>query len=276
MLQVETIASFDDPRLIPYRTMKRQFDHAAQEIFIAEGEKVVRRLLESDLEVTSLLLPEKWLCEYEPLISARREKFPVFTASKKVLEQLTGFTFYQGLLAVGRIPKPLSLDEALAKNPRPYFFAAVDGVSSGENMGALIRNCVAFGVQALIFSDTSCTPYLRRAVRNSMGTVFKLPLIFSQNLPETLHELRAKNVSCIAAHPHTNQKTIFQTKFSDNCCILFGSEGVGITKDVLAACDDCVAIPMQNDVDSLNVGGAAAVFFYEVARQRAVHGDSRK
>jgi TrmH family RNA methyltransferase len=131
-----------------------------------------------------------------------------------------------------------------------------------------VRNCVAFGVQALLVGETSASPYLRRAVRNSMGTVFQLPVIESGDLVGTLNELRRQGVRCIAAHPHTDQKVLPQANFARDCCIVFGSEGNGISASVLAACDEAVAIPMPPTVDSLNVASAAAVFLYEASRQR--------
>src|SRR5258705_1517410 len=99
MLHVQTIESFDLPELQPYRTMRRQEEHKQQGIFVAEGEKVVRRLLESRLGVVSALLPEKWLAEFEPLLQGRPETVDVFVAEKALLETLTGFSMYQGLLA---------------------------------------------------------------------------------------------------------------------------------------------------------------------------------
>jgi tRNA G18 (ribose-2'-O)-methylase SpoU len=83
-----------------------------------------------------------------------------------------------------------------------------------------------------------------------------------------LHDLRAHGVRCIAAHPHTDKKVLSQADFTRDCCVVFGSEGHGISQEVLAACDEAVAIPMSNEVDSLNVSAAAAVFLYEVNRQR--------
>ena len=161
----------------------------------------------------------------------------------------------------------------------------MDGLTSAENLGALVRNCVAFGVQALIVGETSSSPFLRRAVRNSMGTIFQLPVIelaklgqrhqfttkphaTKLTLAECLKDLRGRGVRCIAAHPHTDKKFLSQADFSGDCCLVFGSEGDGISPAVLAACDEAVAIPMPPDVDSLNVGAAAAVFLYEAARQR--------
>src|SRR5688500_10314099 len=104
MFSVHHIASFEDPHLQPYRTMRRQLDHFDQEIFVAEGEKVLRRLLESDLTIVSVLIPEKWLTDFEPLLKSRPEEIQLFIAEKAVLENLTGFSLYQGVLAVAKIP----------------------------------------------------------------------------------------------------------------------------------------------------------------------------
>src|SRR2546430_12789258 len=100
MFRTRKIDTFDLPALQPYRTMRRQLEHREQGIFVAEGEKVVRRLLESSFAVVSVLLPEKWLTELEPLLRSRPERIEVFLAEKKLLETLTGFSMYQGLLAV--------------------------------------------------------------------------------------------------------------------------------------------------------------------------------
>ncbi len=285
MFQIQKITSLDLPELVPYRTMRRPLEHERQGIFVAEGEKVVRRLLESRFEVVSVLLPEKHLESFRPLLEARPEKLTVYLADKKLLETLIGFSMYQGQLAVGKIPPPASLDDILSKNPKPLFFVAVDALTSAENLGALVRNCVAFGVQALLVGETSSSPFLRRAVRNSMGTILQLPVVelaklglrhkfttkphtTAQTLVGCLKELRARGVRCLAAHPHTDKKFLSQADFSGDCCLVFGSEGDGITPAVLAACDEAVAIRMPPTVDSLNVGAAAAVFLYEVNRQR--------
>jgi tRNA G18 (ribose-2'-O)-methylase SpoU len=240
------------------------------------------------------LFPERWIPEFEPFIQQRPEKeITVFVAEEKVLlEQLTGFSLFQGVLAVGKIPPPVTLEIIFDASSSPRLFVAIDELSNAENIGALVRNCVAFGVQALIVGETSSSPFLRRAVRNSMGTIFQLPVLElnrsgdfraplsaferpkrrdeppSITLVQTLHALRERGVRCVAAHPHADGKTISQADFARDCCIVFGSEGNGISPAVLKACDEAVMIPMPPTVDSLNVGGAAAVFLYEAARQR--------
>jgi tRNA G18 (ribose-2'-O)-methylase SpoU len=273
---IQTISSLELPQLAPYRTLRRAAEHAAQGIFVAEGDKVVRRLLESDFGVVSVLLPENRVAEFEPLVRDRPEKeIPVFAVTKKsVLEELVGFEMFQGVLAIGTIPKAATLKTILTQSPAPKLFAAVDGLTSAENIGLLVRNCVAFGVQALIVGETSSSPFLRRAVRNSMGTIFQLPVVelnlepAQKNLAGALKELRSQGVHCIAAHPHTEKMILSQADFTRDCCIVFGSEGSGLSPEVLAACGEAVAVPMADGVDSLNVGAAAAVFLYEAARQR--------
>lgn len=270
MVRVQKIDSLDLPDLQPYRTMRRQMEHRQQGIFVAEGEKVVRRLLESHLNVVSVLLPEKWARELTPLLEKRPE-VQVYVAEKPMLESLTGFSMYQGLLAIGKVPPQPRLEEVLQQGRRPRLLVAVDGLSSAENLGALVRNCGAFGVQALITGETSTSPFLRRAVRASMGTIFHLPVIEAQNLIAMLEHLRSQQVRCIAAHPHASGLTLSQAHFQPDCCLVFGSEGYGLAPATLAVCDEAAAIPMAPGVDSLNVASAAAVFLYEVSRQRSAN-----
>ncbi|HEY9508525.1 MAG TPA: RNA methyltransferase [Verrucomicrobiae bacterium] len=269
MFHVRKIESLDLPELEPYRTMRRPAEHHTQGIFVAEGEKVVRRLLTSNFSVISVLLPEKWVAEYEPLIRARPEKdISVFTAELPLLETLVGFPLFQGVLAVGRIPRRPSLGEILERSAPPNLFVAVDGIANAENIGTIVRNCAAFGVQALIVSESSSSPFLRRSVRNSMGTIFQLPIIEVANLAAALAELKTKNIRLIAAHPRVNGRTLPEADFTNGCCLVFGSEGHGLSSEILQLCDDAIAIPMASEIDSLNVNAAAAVFLYEVNCQR--------
>ena len=269
MFHTHRIESLDLPELAPYRTMKRPVEHETQGIFVAEGDKVVHRLLESEFAVVSVVLPEKRLAEFEPKLKTRPENIPVYLVSNKhVLEALVGFAMFQGVMAIGKIPATVTLSDALAHSASPRLLVAVDGLTNAENLGVLVRNCAAFGTQALFVGETCASPFLRRAVRNSMGTIFQLPVVESVNLPETLRELRAHGLRCVAAHPHVTGRTITQTDFTGDCCIVLGSEGSGLSPEVLEACDEATAIPMATNVDSLNVGNAAAVFLYEARRQR--------
>ena len=101
-----------------------------------------------------------------------------------------------------------------------------------------------------------------------MGAVFHLPIVETASLARALEDLRQQGIRCVAAHPHSDGRTLSDASLAGDCCIVFGSEGYGISPAVLAACDEAAAIPMPPTVDSLNVGSAAAVFLYEANRQR--------
>lgn len=262
------ITDLDLPELQPYRTLRRQEEHYRQRIFVAEGEKTLRRLLATEFVVVSVLLTNEWLAVFEPLLRNRAEQIRVYVAEKSLLETLTGFAMFQGVMAVARIPERPSLEQILKQSAKPNLFVATDGVGNAENLGTLVRNCAAFSVDALFISQSSSSPFLRRAVRSSMGGVFKIPVLEKLDLAGTFQELRRRKVRCIGAHPHANGKTLPDLDLTGDCCIVFGNEAHGISESVLAACDEVAAVPMPINVDSMNVSSAGAVFLYEVWRQR--------
>lgn len=265
--QVIRIISLELPELQPYRTLRRQDEHKEQGIFVAEGDKVVGRLLDSSLDVISLLLTKEW---YEELNGLGRipDHAKVYIGEKNLLQTIAGFRLHQGVMAVARVPKEYGLDDILSASPSPRLVVALDGLAHAENVGVIVRNCGAFGVQAVIAGETTCSPYLRRAVRNSMGAVFRVPVIHSDNLAETLgHTQLGWNMKLIAAHPHTNTP-LDSIDFRKDVCVVFGSEDAGISEAVLGLGPTAATIPMANNVDSLNVANASAAFLYEIQRQR--------
>ena len=268
MLEIQKITSLNAPDLEPYRTLKRTREHIQRRIFVVQGEKTVQVLLKSRFTVVSLLVSEEWLKRVEPSCRARSEVIQVYTGDKPLLQKIVGHTMYQPILAVAKIPVEPSLESVLMNSPRPCLLAAFDGLSNAENLGALVRNCAAFGVQALLIGETSSSPFLRRAVRSSMGGILQLPVVPLTNLAQTLRDLRAVGVRCIAAHPRPDSRTAMDIDLTHDCCLVFGSEGHGLAESTLEACDECAAIPQTDLVDSLNVANAGAALLYEVWRQR--------
>jgi tRNA G18 (ribose-2'-O)-methylase SpoU len=272
MPNLQRVDSLDAPELAPYRTLRRQAEHRRQGIFVAEGEKVVRRLLGSGWEIRSVLLEERWVEPLRAQLDARREPFPVYLVPRSALAALAGYPLFQGVLAVGRVPPPPPLPDLLARTPRPRLLLATDGVTQAENMGAILRSGAAFGAQALLSGESSCSPWLRRAVRGSMGAVFRLPILEVPSLVAALEDLRSAGVRCVAAHPRPGAEPVWECDLRADCCVVFGSEGYGISEPVLARCDVAAQIPMSPHVDSLNVASSVAAFLYEVARQRGMAG----
>ncbi len=268
MVHIHPITSFDHPGLAPYLTLRHLGDHYRDRLFVAEGRKVVRRLLETDLSMVSALLSPADFAELRPQLEARAETVEVFLGEKPLLSSLTGFNLYEGVLACARMPESVELDVVLHQMPRPRFVVAADELANAENLGGLIRSAAAFGAHALVVGETCTHPYMRRSVRASMGSLFGLPVVEPVSLREALREMQRQGVHCVGAHPHTDRRHLPEAALTGDCCIVLGSEAHGLSPAIREACDELVAVPMQAGVDSLNVGAAAAVFFYEVWRQR--------
>ena len=279
MITTIPITSLDHLDLTPYRTLRQSVEQFRKGMFIAEGTIVVQRLLESAHTIVSVLIAPEWLEGYRDRFASRPEQITVFVGQKELLNTIVGYNLHQSIMALGKIPAQETIDTVLATSTPPYLFVAMDGLANAENIGVLVRNCTAFGVQAILVGETSSSPYLRRAVRNSMGTVFKMPVVQCTILAETLRTLQVSHkFKVLAAHPHSEEHSIQRTDFSGNCCLVFGSEGNGLSPQILSACDMAVTIPMARNVDSLNVASASAVFLYEVLRQRdsTHHGAARR
>jgi tRNA G18 (ribose-2'-O)-methylase SpoU len=266
--QIITVQNLDAPELALYRTLKRVEEHERDGVLVASNIKVVQRLLVSRFTVVSALLTPAWLEKLEQQLRARPEEICVYVAERAVLESITGYQVHQGALAVAKIPPQPDFATLLKKAPRPLLLAAVEGIASAENLGAVVRYCAAFGANFLIVGETCGSPWQRRTVAGSVGTIFEQPLVQMKNLVETLMALRGSGVKCFAAHPRPGAKKLSAVDLRGDCCLVFGAEGPGITAATLAACDDAVEIPMPSHMNSLNVAVATGVFLYEATRQR--------
>ena len=280
---INYIATLERPELEPYRTLRRPIEHLEQGIFVAEGEKVIVRLLESSLTVRSVLLSQDWFDIYRPLIEQNPNAIEVFIGEKRLLETIVGHVLHQSIMGLATVPKPILSHELLSGNDNlakisehknsvhfrkvNTLYVVVDGITNAENMGVIVRNCVCFNVDALLVLSTSCDPYLRRSVRNSMGNIFQLPIVYIHNTTQELQRFKEHGFKIYGAHPHTKSIDIQKAQIPNKCCIVLGAEGHGISEEVLALCDEFVMIPMKAGVDSLNVASASAVMLWEVQKK---------
>ncbi len=265
------IASLEQPGLEPYRTLRYTLEHFRRGIFVAEGNKVARRLMESDMEICSALLTDDWLAACKADLDRHPEPITVFRASVPLMSSIVGYRFHQGIMAVGRVPQTASLETICSSIPSSRLFVALEGLTSAENTGVIIRNCAACGADAVIIGETSADPYLRRAVRNSMGTVFHLKVVRSDNLALSLKKLKEEyGFSVIAAHPRPQSVPLHEMDLTKDSCMVFGNEDRGVSEGIVAECTSAAAIPMTEGIDSFNVACASSIVLYEAFRQRYI------
>jgi tRNA G18 (ribose-2'-O)-methylase SpoU len=259
------IDSLDDPRLAPYRNLKERDLAREGGRFIAEGEHVVRRLLASRLQTESLLIADRHVNEISPLVPPH---IPVYLAPAAVVNQILGFKFHSGVMAVGlRGPSP-TIDDVISRGGQdPSTLVICPEIEKTDNLGALIRIAAAFGVTAMILGERCCDPFFRQSVRVSMGTAFYLPIVRSDDLARDLRRLRDEfAVELIATVLDDDAEALDTIRRPHRLGLLLGNEAQGLRPDHLALCRRRATIPMKLGTDSLNVSVAAGIFLYHFTR----------
>ncbi|MGY1434439.1 TrmH family RNA methyltransferase [Streptomyces reniochalinae] len=262
-----TVERPDDPRLADYTGLTdvelRRRREPAEGLFIAEGEKVIRRALHAGYEMRSMLLSAKWLDTMGDVID--EVPAPVYAVSPELAERVTGYHVHRGALASMQ-RKPLPTPEGLLAGARRVVI--MESVNDHTNIGAIFRSAAALGMDAVLLSPDCADPLYRRSVKVSMGAVFAVPHARLAGWPHGLETVRDAGFHLLALTPDEKAVPLdtVATAGDRRTALLLGAEGSGLTSRALRAADDWVRIPMAHGVDSLNVGAAAAVAFYAIAR----------
>lgn len=230
-------------------------------IFIVESPKVIRVALDAGFEPVALLCERKHIKGDAADIIQRCATVPVYTGSRELLAQLTGYTLTRGVLCAMRRPMPPSVS-SVCQNARRI--VVIDGVVDTTNIGAIFRSAAALDIDAVLLTTNSCDPLNRRAVRVSMGSVFLVPWTWIDN-PQLLHELGFKTIA-MALTDKSLPLDAPILKQQERLAIIMGTEGDGLPKEVIAEADYVVRIPMAHGVDSLNVAAASAIAFWELSK----------
>ncbi|MGW1158289.1 TrmH family RNA methyltransferase [Streptomyces sp. NPDC002519] len=296
MADLITVEDPTDPRLRDYTGLTdvelRRKREPAEGLFIAEGEKVIRRARAAGYAMRSMLLSAKWVDVMRDVIDELPA--PVYVVSPELAEQVTGYHVHRGALAsMQRRPLPAA-DELLATARPVVITESVDdhtdigtvlpsGLQKGAgrrvalfedivdhaNLGAAFRNAAALGVDAVFLTPRCADPLYRRAVKVSMGAVFHVPWTRLTSWPKDVELFREQGF--VTAALCLDEKSITMDELAarryEKLALMLGTEGDGLSVDALRAADEWVRIPMSAGVDSLNVAAASAVAFYATRLQ---------
>ena len=261
-------------------------------LFIAESPKVIGVALEAGFEPVSLLCERKHIeGDARGIIERCPADMPVYTGSRELLAQLTGYTLTRGVLCAMRRPKAFPPEEICRDAHR---IVVLHGVCDTTNVGAIFRSAAALGIDAVLMTRDSCDPLNRRAVRVSMGSVFLVPWTWLEDPPRpslkgrensqpqktesslplregwggSVRRLKMMGFTTAAMALRHDNISIDDPKLkaTDRLALIMGTEGDGLPEAVINASDYVVKIPMHHGVDSLNVGNAAAIAFWELAK----------
>ena len=276
-----TVTSLDAPGLDVYGTLTeaqlRNRLEPEKGLFIAESPKVISVALDAGMQPVSLLCERKHIeGDARSIIERCPDDMPVYTGSRELLAQLTGYTLTRGVLCAMRRPKPLPPEEVCRNAHR---IVVLHGVCDTTNVGAIFRSAAALGIDAVLMTRDSCDPLNRRAIRVSMGSVFLVPWTWIDPLDLSRPPLKGGEkkspfkgdleglgfTTAAMALRHDNISIDDpKLKATDRLALILGTEGDGLPEAVIDAADYVVKIPMHHGVDSLNVGNAAAIAFWEL------------
>ena len=235
-------------------------------VFIAETPMVITRAIERGARPISFLIEEKAFetkVVKELLKPFENDEIQTFIAELSVINQLTGFNLTRGVLSVMERP---SLPESEELFANANCIAVLEDVMNPTNVGAIFRSAAALGVDGIILTTNCTDPFYRRAARVAMGTVFQVPWTYfpkDADINQALHKAGFKTAA-LALKEDAISLSDDRLKACDKLAVIFGTESTGIKQSTIDSCDYTVIIPMQNQVDSLNVAAASAVTFWEL------------
>ena len=261
---IEQITSPGDPRVAPYREVKEKDLVGRQGLFMAEGEVVLRRLIDApDMETVSVLVAEKRLEKLADALDTLPSTTPVYVAAPEVLDAVAGFPLHRGMLAIGRRRATPDAGLLLASLRKDALVLVLVGIAKHDNMGGLFRNAAAFGVDAVLLDATCCDPLYRKAIRVSVGAALTIP--FARIAPEAdlIALLTGEGFTPLALTPK-GATPLAQLARPRRTAVILGAEGPGLPQALIDRAAP-VAIPMANNFDSLNVAVTAGIVLHHLS-----------
>jgi len=263
--ELTEITDAADPRLADYRDLRdvqlRRHLEAEHGLFLAEGEKVVRRAVEAGFTPRSFLMTARWLGGLADVLAVGDA--PCYVVSEALAEEVTGFHVHRGALAsLERRPLP-SLDEVL-DGARDVL--VLEDVVDHTNVGAIFRCGAAFGFDAVLLAPRCADPLYRRSIKVGMGAVFSTPWTRLPDWYDALPGLSARGFTTVALTLADDATPIEENVAGlDHVALVLGAEGHGLSPRWERSADRRAVIAMREGIDSLNVAAAAAVACYLTA-----------
>lgn len=256
-----------DPRLADYRDLRevelRTHVEVTEGLFIAEGEKVVRRAVSAGFRPRSFLMAERWLEGLGDVLSG--SDAPCYVVTEGLAEQVTGFHVHRGALASLHRTPPKSVESVLAG---ARTVVLLEDVVDHTNVGAIFRSCAGLGVDGLLLAPRCADPLYRRSIKVAMGAVFTVPYARLTSWYDAVPALSAAGFTTVALTPAPDAVDLEEAVAGrGRLALLVGTEGHGLSQRWLESADLRAVIPMASGIDSLNVAAATAVACY-VARRR--------
>jgi len=227
--------------------------------FIVEGNRIIEDAIKEKANIETIVICEDCVKNLDKKLMYEIAKYNCLYVSEKVFNSLTDVTNPQGILAVVSINRN--------KNEIEYLddiIVVLDGIQDPGNLGTILRTVDSADLKQIIVSENTADCYNPKVVRSTMGGIFRVNVIKSDNLVKDLLEIKKQGFDVVVSSLDT-EKSVYDIKFSKKV-IVIGNEANGVSKDIMEIADIKAKIPMLGKTESLNASVAAGIFIYEYVR----------
>lgn len=237
-----------------------------QSRFLIEGLKSVVEAVNSAVCIDFIVLSDGFLDNNKNKIRSLLKDLngiKIFKTSNNVFQKLSDTVTPQGIMAIAQ-QKQHKLQEVIKNN---FLIVALDRVGDPGNMGTIIRTADAAGADAVLIGKGCVDIYNPKVVRTTMGSIFRVPIIQTDDLLKTLNKLKQAGGNIVTTFLDT-QNLYYNIDLSTPTIIVLGQEDEGVSNNILDISDYVVKIPMPGNAESLNVSVACGILLFEAVKQR--------
>lgn len=237
---------------------KQSKERKKQKVFLVEGIRMFQEVPKD--RVVKAYATKSFFDKHEILFAGVSYEL----VDDKIFKEISDTVTPQGVLAIVR-QKQWKLDEILGISSQPCLLI-LENIQDPGNLGTMIRTGEGAGVTGVIMSRDTVDIYNPKVIRSTMGSIYRVPFFYAEDLKEVMKELNEHKIHSYAAR--LDGENVYQSNLKESCAFMIGNEGNGLSDDLSAMAERYIRIPMCGQVESLNAAIAATVLMYETMRQR--------
>jgi len=248
------ITDINDPQIKEFISLKQS--SIDENYVVVESKTVFKKLFNTNTKIHKVFTTVENIDFIKKLCP--NIDFPIYTASNEIMKKIVGHKIHQGMMAVIDKPKFISYEEITGN------VVVLNGLSSPENVGSIVRSCAAFDIDTLIIDEKTCSPFIRRCIRVSTGNLFNINVYKSSELEKDLKNLQNSGYKVITTANSPEAISLHKYSFPKNSAVVIGSEGYGADKEIFDLSDTVLKIDINEEVTSLNAAIAASIVLYQM------------
>ena len=252
------ITDINDPQIKEFISLKQS--SLDESYVVVESKNVFKKLFNTNTKIHKVFTTVENIDFIKEFCS--NIDFPIYTANNEIMKKIVGHKIHQGMMAVIDKPKFISFEQIIGN------VVVLNGLTSPENVGSIVRSCAAFGIDTLMIDEKTCSPFIRRCIRVSTGNLFNIKVYKSSGLESDLKNLQGNGYTILTTANSSDAISLYEYSFSNKTAVVIGSEGYGADKEIIDLSNKILKIDIDEEVTSLNAAIAASIVLYQMKNNR--------